>query len=79
MALMGVIMQNSGVFITNIYDPWRKDAMDMFGGGGVRDWFDYLDYVETKVIGLPQATEMYSSEQLASFGLVGLYEPVLYE
>lgn len=67
-------MQNSGAFITNTYDPRREDAMDMFGEGGVGDWIDYLNYVETKIIGPPQATAMYSSEQLAKFGLVGLYE-----
>jgi hypothetical protein len=69
-------------FLTNIHDPEDPNAKmylalsfeDMGNPQGrERAWQEHLDWLKDKVIGEPQGTDAYTSDQLKELGMVGVY------
>ncbi len=77
-----------GKFLSNIYDPKRKDAereftryykaMFMFNGQKAmkKEWQRHLEWINNNVIGPPQATSTCTQQQLEERGQVGIYASV---
>jgi hypothetical protein len=58
-----------GRWLTNIHDPSLSDAST--------EEYEYLAQLPDYVLGPPKATEVHSVEELKSFGMVGVYEPLI--
>lgn len=67
-------------WVSNTYDPKAKDAkmfvFRMPDETQEHAWRTYLQWLNGKVIGEPQATDHYTVEQLKAMGLVGVYVQV---
>lgn len=64
-------------WITNIYDPSKKDAKK-FLQRSIREtpeeaWRRHLQWLEGKTIGEPMPSDYYTVEQMKAQGLVGVY------
>lgn len=72
------------IFLSNIYNPELPDAKMyyicsshaiIYGEEGIeREWQRHLDWVNRNIIGLPQATDKYTVEELVKMNIVGIYE-----
>lgn len=64
-------------FLTNTFDPNHVDAKRYFTYRSNKDrdeqWQVYLHWLSDKIIGLPQATDLYTVEQLINMNIVGVY------
>lgn len=64
-------------FLTNTHDPKDKLApmyvSRSFDETQKEAWLRHLEWLKDKVIGEPQATKAYTTEQLKEMGLVGVY------
>lgn len=69
-------------FIDNIFDPYSVDAYFYhdFSPDAItpqqreEEWRAHLDWVATKHVGRPQATEHHTVASLEKMGMVGIYE-----
>ncbi len=39
------------------------------------EWQNHLNWIEKNIIGRPQASDIYSTEELEKMGMVGIYAP----
>jgi len=70
-------------FLTNTHDPKDIEGAKMSLALSFEDWQDpngrerawkyHLDYLKGKIIGDPQATDVYTVDQLKEMQLVGVY------
>jgi hypothetical protein len=69
-------------FLSNIHDPQDPNAKIYLTlnywearepGGREAAWQRHLEWVNAHVIGEPQASSFYTSEQLKEMGMVGVY------
>jgi len=63
--------------LTNLLDPTRPDAelyiRTMINKTRLEAWNRQQEWLKDKIIGEPQATSMYTVEQLKLMGMVGVY------
>lgn len=69
--------------LSNIHYPFNKssksafchsfEAMDAGLEAMNQEWQAHLEWVRQNIVGKPQATEHYTSEQLEQMGMVGIY------
>ena len=68
-------------WLTNIYDPYADDAMcyvaTEIDENPIDAWRRHQNWLNTKIIGRPQATAVYSVERLEEMGMVGVYEYII--
>ena len=74
-----------GRFLSNEPNPFAHDARErhffsfhaqMQGLGAMEyEWRRHMDWIRKNVLGPPQATETFTSEELERQGLVGVYAP----
>jgi hypothetical protein len=65
-------------FLTNVFDPKHPDAKRYLSYRLNEDreaqWQYHLKWLNDKVIGLPEASDAYTVEQLVNMGYVGVYK-----
>ena len=64
-------------FLTNIYDPNKEDAfwtvLRSWDETQEQAWSHHLYWLKDKILGRPQESDFYTTEQLESMGMVGVY------
>jgi hypothetical protein len=71
------VMKDKEEEYTKIITEFSSDGLKELNPNlaGFKNMADYKKWRNRFVEGLPQATELYSVEELVKMGLVGLYEP----
>lgn len=67
-----------GKWLSNIFDPYRQNSVRNMAHGPhetPQEAYEHQEkWLADKVIGPPQATEAYTSEELRAEGIIGVYD-----